>query len=76
MNDGKQKYHVKITKKAGAQPDSSKHKDFKSVYNKYTNKYYRYPWSRFQFHEPKNRKIVMWVIVALAVIAAMFWEFF
>ena len=41
--------------------------DFKGAYKAYTHKVYRTPWSRFQRHSSKNKKVSMFIILIIVI---------
>lgn len=70
----KKKYNIKVNpKKPSAKTIQSK-MDFEGAYSAYTHKVYRTPWSKFQRHAYKNRKISMYIILAIIVGIILFTE--
>tara|TARA_Y100000739_G_C20580676_1_gene452644 strand:+ start:1443 stop:1751 length:309 start_codon:yes stop_codon:yes gene_type:complete len=61
------KYNIKINPKKPNKEEIRKKMDFKGAYKSYTHKVYRTPWSRFQRHSSKNRKISMFVILIIVI---------
>ena len=61
------KYNIKINPKKPSKQEIKDKMDFKKAYNAYTHKVYRYPWSRFQRHASKNRKISMFIILIIVI---------
>ncbi len=61
------KYNIKINPKKPSKQEIKGKMDFKKAYNTYTHKVYRYPWSRFQRHASKNRKVSMFIILIIVI---------
>jgi hypothetical protein len=57
-------------KKAGA-INPEKYKDFQKVYTSYMDSIYKKPWYRFQFHQSKNRKIALFIMLMILVAALL-----
>lgn len=70
MKEEQQKYKVNFKKSADKKVDAQKHKNFDQVYEQYTHWIYRHPWSRFQFHKSKNRKIALYILL-IGIVAAL-----
>tara|TARA_B100001173_G_C15984473_1_gene546079 strand:- start:1080 stop:1388 length:309 start_codon:yes stop_codon:yes gene_type:complete len=68
------KYNIKINPKKPSKQEIRDKMDFKKAYNAYTHKVYRYPWSRFQRHASKNKRISMFIILIIVVGALVFIE--
>ena len=75
MTEENKKYNFKIKSSSEQKADPSKYKDFDKVYSKYTHWIYRNPWSRFQFHKSKNRKISLFIMIILLVGALLAIEY-
>jgi hypothetical protein len=61
------KYNIKINPKKPSKQEIRDNMDFKNAYNAYTHKVYRYPWSKFQRHASKNKKISMFIILIIVI---------
>lgn len=61
------KYNIKLNPKKPTRQEIRDKMDFKKAYNTYTHKVYRYPWSRFQRHASKNRKVSMFIILIIVI---------
>lgn len=63
----KKKYNIKMDPKQPSKKSIQSKMDFDGVFEAYTHKAYRTPWSKFQRHAHKNRKISMYIILAIIV---------
>ena len=68
------KYNIKLNPTKPSKEEIRKKMDFEGAYKAYTHKAYRTPWSRFQRHSSKNRKISMFIILTIVVGALVFLE--
>ena len=68
------KYTIKIDPKKPNKKEIREKMDFKGAYKAYTHKVYRTPWSRFQRHSSKNRKVSMFIILIIVVGTLVFIE--
>ncbi len=67
MTNKEEKYKVHVKSSSDKKVDASKHKNFDKVYSKYTHWLYRNPWYKFQFHQSKNRKITLYILLGIVV---------
>lgn len=74
MSKNNKKYEVKISPDKKPEIDFKKHKDFKSVHKAYTHWAYRYPWHKLKRHGARNRRLVMYIILAVVIAALVFTE--
>ena len=75
MKEEQQKYNVNYKSTSDKKVDVAKHKNFGKVYKKYSHWAYRNPWSRFQFHKSKNRKIALYILLAGLIAALVIIEY-
>jgi len=68
------KYTIKINPKKPNKKEIREKMDFKGAYKSYTHKVYRTPWSRFQRHSSKNRKVSMFIILIFVIGTLMLLE--
>ena len=68
------KYTIKINPKKPNKKEIREKMDFKGAYKAYTHKVYRTPWSRFQRHSSKNRKVSMFIILIIVIGTLVFIE--
>jgi hypothetical protein len=61
------KYTIKINPKKPNKKEIKERMDFKGAYKAYTHKVYRTPWSRFQRHSSKNKKVSMFIILIIVI---------
>tara|TARA_B100001778_G_scaffold184906_1_gene152264 strand:+ start:2384 stop:2692 length:309 start_codon:yes stop_codon:yes gene_type:complete len=61
------KYTIKINPKKPNKKEIREKMDFKGAYKAYTHKVYRTPWSRFQRHSSKNKKVSMFIILIIVI---------
>lgn len=70
----KKKYNVKVDPKEPSKKSIQSKMDFDGVFEAYTHRAYRTPWSKFQRHAHKNRKTSMYIILAIIVGILLFTE--
>lgn len=68
------KYNIKVNPKEPSKEEIQKRMDFEGAFKAYTHNAYRTPFSKFQRHVPKNRKISMLIILAIVVSILVFTE--
>lgn len=82
MSEKNKKYQVNIKTgndsadndaKKSVNPD--KYKNFDQVYKSYSDSLYKGAWYKLQFHQHKNRKVTVYIILILVVTALVLLEF-
>tara|TARA_B100000767_G_C19664741_1_gene492576 strand:+ start:622 stop:927 length:306 start_codon:yes stop_codon:yes gene_type:complete len=68
------KYNIKVNPRKPNKDDIRQKMDFEGAFKAYIHKAYRTPWSRFQRHSSKNRKVSMFVILTIVVSVLVFLE--
>ena len=68
------KYNVKVNPPKPSKENIRGKMDFEGAYKTYTHKAYRTPWSRFQRHSSKNKKVSMFIILTIVVGTLVFLE--
>lgn len=74
MSKDDKKYTVNIKSSLAKKADPKKYKNFDAVYKNYSHWAYRTPWHRFQLHRHKNRKVALFILLILLVLALVIME--